>query len=239
MQTLFAMRRRLSILALGALLLLAGCGGMRTARGPLESRLEKSSCTPNADTLLVLLPGAYSHPDEFRREGFIQALNDNRLAVDAMLVDAHLGYYHAKTILDRLSQDVIVPARNNGYQSIWIVGISVGGFGGLLYAQTHPGDLAGLVTIAPYLGERALGADITNAGGLARWNGPLNAPPGSDPRKPDETQLWQWLRGYVGNTATFGARPPLYLGYGTDDRFVFSHGLLAAALPRELSLIHI
>ena len=233
MQTLFAMRRRLSILALGALLLLAGCGGMRTARGPLESRLEKSSCTPNADTLLVLLPGAYSHPDEFRREGFIQALNDNRLAVDAMLVDAHLGYYHAKTILDRLSQDVIVPARNNGYQSIWIGGISVGGFGGLLYAQTHPGDLAGLVTIAPYLGERALGADITNAGGLARWNGPLNAPPGSDPRKPDETQLWQWLRGYVGNTATFGARPPLYLGYGTDDRFVFSHGLLAAALPRE------
>ena len=233
MQPLFAIRRRLSILALGALFVLAGCGGMRTARAPLESKLEKSSCTPTADTLLVMLPGAYSHPDEFTREGFIQALNDNRLAVDAMLVDAHLGYYNARTILDRLNQDVIGPARNQGYKSIWIVGISVGGFGGLLYAQTHPGDLAGLVTIAPYLGERALGADIANAGGLARWNGPLEAPPGSDPRKPDETQLWQWLRGYVGNTATFGARPPLYLGYGTDDRFVFSHGLLAAALPRE------
>jgi len=233
MQTVFAFRHRLWILALGALLVVTGCGGLRAARAPLESRLEKSSCMPNADTLLVMLPGAYSHPDEFTREGFLQALNDNRLAVDAMLVDAHLGYYHGKSILDRLERDVMVPARAKGYKAVWIVGISVGGFGGLLYAQTHPGELAGIVTLAPYLGERALSADISNAGGLARWAGPLNDPPGSDPRTPNETQLWQWLRGYVGTTATFGPRPPLYLGYGTEDRFAFSHALLAAALPRE------
>ncbi|WP_409050528.1 alpha/beta hydrolase [Variovorax sp. 3319] len=217
--------------ALCAALLLVGCGGLRTAGTPLASTLEKSTCTPNADTLLVLLPGAYSHPDEFTREGFVKALNDNRLAVDVMLVDAHLGYYNNKTILDRLSKDVMAPARSNGYKSIWIAGISVGGFGGLLYAQTHPGELAGLVAIAPYLGERTLSLDIANAGGVARWTGPLGDPPGSDPRTPDETQLWQWLRGYVGTSATFGTRPPLYLGYGIDDRFAFSHRLLAAALP--------
>lgn len=224
-------RRPLLLLSFCAVLLVSGCGGMRTANTPLESTLEKSSCTPNADTLLVLLPGAYSHPNEFTREGFVKALGDNRLAVDAMLVDAHLGYYNNKTILDRLSKDVMAPARSKGYKSIWIVGISVGGFGGLLYAQTHPGELAGLVAIAPYLGERALSLDIANAGGVARWTGPLDAPPGSDPRTPSETQLWQWLRGYVGHSATFGARPPLYLGYGIDDRFAFSHRLLAAALP--------
>jgi len=231
MRIFFSARRHLPILALGAALGVTGCGSLRTAKAPLDRTLEQSSCTPNADTLIVLLPGAYSHPDEFEREGFVKALNDNRLAVDVMRVDAHLGYYNAKTILERLSQDVMVPARSLGYKAIWIVGISVGGFGGLLYAQTHPGELAGIVAIAPYLGERALGADIANAGGLARWTGPLGDPPGSDPRTPNETQLWQWLRGYVGATATFGARPPLYLGYGIDDRFAFSHRLLAAALP--------
>ncbi len=62
--------------------------------------------------------------------------------------------------------------------------------------------------------------------------GPLDAPPGSDPRTPNETQLWQWLRGRHGHSATLGARLPLYLGYGIDDdRFAFSHRLLAAALP--------
>jgi pimeloyl-ACP methyl ester carboxylesterase len=224
---------RILLAALCATVLATGCGGLRTAKVPLDTALEKSTCTPNADTLLVMLPGAYSHPDEFLREGFVGALNDNRLAVDVMRVDAHLGYYNSKTILERLSQDVMAPARSQGYKSIWIVGISVGGFGGLLYAQTHPGELAGLVTIAPYLGERGLSTDIANAGGIAHWTGPLGAPPGSDPRTPNETQLWQWLRGYVGTTATFGARPPLYLGYAFDGRFAFSHRLLAAALPAD------
>jgi len=226
-------RRLSTILALCAAIAIGGCGGLRSARAPLGSSLEKSSCTAHADTLLVLLPGAYSQPDEFVREGFVRALQDSRLAVDAMLVDAHLGYYNDRTILDRLEQDVIAPARAQGYKAVWIVGISIGGFGGLLYAQTHPGALAGLVTIAPYLGERTLAADIANAGGLARWTGPLGDPPGSDPRRPNETQLWQWLRGYAGRTAGFGARPPLYLGYGVDDRFAFSHRLLAAALPAD------
>ena len=150
MQTLSLLRHRLALL-LGAasLLLLAGCGGLRTAEAPLASTLEKSSCTRNADTLIVLLPGAYSAPEEFVREGFIDALNENRLAVDTLRVDAHMGYYRNKTILDRLAQDVITPARRQGYKAIWIAGISVGGFGGLLYAQTHPGDLAGLVVLAP------------------------------------------------------------------------------------------
>ena len=132
MRIFFSARRHLPILALGAALVVTGCGGLRTAKAPLDRTLEKSSCTPNADTLIVMLPGAYSHPDEFEREGFVKALNDNRLAVDVMRVDAHLGYYNNKTILDRLSEDVMAPARSKGYKSVWIVGISVGGFGGLL-----------------------------------------------------------------------------------------------------------
>ena len=200
-------------------MLVAACGGVRKATVPMATTLDKSNCARNIDTLLVMLPGAYSTPDEFTREGFVDAVRDARLAADVMLVDAHLGYYNNKTILERLSADVMAPARQQGYRHIWIVGISVGGFGGLLYAQTHPGELSGVVTLAPYLGERA--------------QSPLADPGEGIPRTPNETQLWQWLRGYVGFTQTAAPRPPLYLGYGVDDRFAFSHRLLAAALPAE------
>ncbi|MFS2100497.1 alpha/beta hydrolase [Variovorax sp. Varisp85] len=231
---LFSKRACLAALGLGAALLAVACGGVRKAVVPMATSLERSSCARGeVDTLLVMLPGAYSAPDEFAREGFVHAVQENRVAADVMLVDAHLGYYNDKTILDRLNADVVAPARSQGYRHLWFVGISLGGFGGMLYAQTHPGELAGLVTLAPYLGERALGTDIANAGGLARWNGPLVDPAASPPRTPNETQLWQWLRGYAGFTNTAGVRPPLYLGYGVDDRFAFSNRLLANVLPPE------
>lgn len=220
------------LVAIAACAFLAtACSGLRTRTVPMSTTLEKSTCTAHADTLLVMLPGAYSDPEEFVREGYVRAVTERRLAVDVMQVDAHLGYYNDGSIVDRLEQDVIAPARARGYRAIWIVGISIGGFGGLIYASAHPGDLAGLVTVAPYLGDRALSLDVANAGGLARWQGPLGAATG-DLRAQRETQLWQWLKGYAARPVAQD-HPPLVLGYGLDDRFAFSHRLLAAALPQD------
>lgn len=122
----------------------------------MYTQTEASRCALHADTLLVLLPGVYSHPDEFVREGFVQAANDARLAVDVVRVDAHLNYYQRNTFVERLRQDVFAPARAHGYRSIWIAGISLGGFGGLIYAKERPGDVTGVVTLAPYLDEPKL-----------------------------------------------------------------------------------
>ncbi|RYY82224.1 MAG: alpha/beta hydrolase [Comamonadaceae bacterium] len=216
-------------LPIACALLLGACGGLRPARVPLETSLDRAGCAARADTLLVLLPGAYSHPDEFVREGFVRAVQARRLAVDVMRVDAHLGYYSKGSFIDRLRTDVMTPARAGGYRRVWVVGISVGGLGGMVYAEAHPGEIDGLVVLAPYLGDRLLSADIANAGGLARWPGPLGNPAGDD-RSQRETRLWKWLQGYAASSPSAG-RPPLYLGYGVDDRFAFSHRLLAAALP--------
>ena len=142
----------LSLLAFGV----AGCASWRSADAPMYTQTDVSRCTLRADTLLVLLPGVYSHPDEFVREGFVQAVHDARLAVDVVRVDAHLNYYERKTFVARLHQDVIAPAQARGYRAIWIAGISLGGFGGLIYAKEHPSDVAGLVALAPYLGEAAI-----------------------------------------------------------------------------------
>ena len=181
-----------------------------------------------ADTLLVFLPGAYSDPQEFVTEGFVRQVREHHIAADVMLVDAHMGYYNNRTIVDRLEADVLVPARLKGYRAIWLVGISVGGFGALIHEELQPGSVAGIVVLAPYMGQRLLSTDIDVAGGLRAWRPPT----GPLPLEEMETRLWRWLQAY-GTTPLPPGRPPLYLGYGLDDRFVFSHKLLAAALPKD------
>ena len=215
-------------------LLGAGCAS-RPATVPMPTRFDAGACPAATDTLLVLLPGARSPIDEFEREGFIAAVRERGLAVDVVRADAHRAYYDASlAVVQRLREDVIAPARARGYRSIWIAGISLGGLGGVLYAQAHPADLAGLILIAPYLGERATATEIDNAGGLLRWQAPTGPlqPAQRESRESRDPALWRWLQDRAARPTDAGA-PPLYLGYGLDDRFAFNHRLLAAALPAD------
>ncbi|MEJ8851486.1 alpha/beta hydrolase [Variovorax rhizosphaerae] len=223
-------RRRGVAFALTACALLVGCAS-RAPVVPMAQQLDRSACPAQTDTLLVLLPGAYSDPAEFVREGYIDAVRERGLSVDVLRVDAHLGYYSNGVIIDRLRADVIAPAQAQGYGSIWIVGISIGGFGGMVYAEERPGELAGIVAIAPYLGERLIATGIDNAGGLARWRAPPVLPEMS-PRERRELRVWRWLQAYS-NEPPPSDHPPLWLGYGLDDRFAFSHRLLADALHAD------
>ncbi len=223
--------RCLAVFALAACALMAaGCASRKTV-APMAMQRDASACPAQTDTLLVLLPGAYSDPEEFVKEGFIDAVRKRRLAVDLLRVDAHLGYYSEEVIIDRLRADVIAPAQARGYRAIWIAGISLGGYGGMVYAEERPGELAGIVAIAPYLGERLIATGIDNAGGLARWRAqPLL--PEMSPFEKRELRVWRWLQAYSADPP-LGDHPPLWLGYGMDDRFAFSHRLLAAALPAD------
>ena len=194
---------------------------------PMPTALERSTCTANVDTLLVLLPGRGMLPAEFVREGFVAAVQERRLAVDVLRVDAHLGYYDNERIAPRLREDVVGPAQARGYRAIWLVGISLGGLGALVYAGERPADLAGVVTLAPYLGERAAIDEISAAGGLRDWPSPAMAAEADLGRR-----LWRSLKPYA-MAADPPGRPPLYLGYSLDDRLAPGHRLLAAALPGE------
>lgn len=223
--------RRRSALAYGiaSLLLpgaLTGCLPRRAITTPMESVFDQADAWQRADTLLVLLPGAFDQPADFIHEGFVKAVRGRRIAADIELLDAHTEYYMQQIIVERLLDEVVRPARAHGYRHIWLVGISLGGYGSLLFAKAHGALIDGVFAIAPYLGRRDLPAQIAAAGGLARWEPP------ADRSTPDafDIDLWRWLQGY---TSTPPDRPPLYLGYGTDDRFARSNAVLAAVLPHE------
>lgn len=192
----------------------------------METHLHSAVAGTRSDTLLVFLPGAFLQPEEFEHQGFVSAVRTHGYAADVMLVDANVSYYYDQTFVQRLSESVLAPARHRGYQSIWLVGISIGGFGALTHELLQPGLVEGIVVLAPYLGRRPLGAEIHKAGGLRVWQKPEGPPPDQE----IDRKLWPFLQRYV-SPETAAEMPPLYLGYGLADRFAPNHRLLADALP--------
>ena len=98
---------------------------------PLDTALAKEHLHAEADTLLVLLPGADTQPDEFAREGFGDATG-RAPGWRSTCCGPTRTSATTTTRQDRrrLSDDVVAPARSRGYRAIWLVGISLGGFGG-------------------------------------------------------------------------------------------------------------
>jgi pimeloyl-ACP methyl ester carboxylesterase len=237
-------RQALLAAASGALLGLGGCQLLpRKPVTPMPLLRQPGPGPARAETLVVMLPGAYSLPQEFVDEGYVRALRAGAGAgarADVWIADAHLGYFNDRSVLRRLRDDVIAPARAQGYKRLWLVGISLGGFGALAYASAHGRDpntgVDGVLAVAPYVGSRRLQGEMIAAGGPEAWADaqPANAPDPSQATSPDEGEraLWRWLA-----RPPAGA-PPVYLGYGTDDRLADGHRLLAGVLsPTRVSTV--
>ena len=211
-----------SVLAAAALSQLSGCAFFPAVKAKLDIVEVGSSCTPAPATLYVFLPGRYDAPQDLITNGFVRAINERHLNADIAIPDLGFGYYLARTAVDRLHQDVIMPARVKGYRNIRLVGISVGGLGALLYAQEHPGLVDELVLLAPYLGESKIHQEIARAGGLGRWD------PGQWTAEDYERTTWAWLKNRQEDV-----KPGITLGYGVNDGFATSNRLLAAVLPEN------
>lgn len=208
-----------------AALALAACVGPMAAPTPLRS-LEYASPTSPAKCLFVLLPGMGDRAASFEAKGFVEELRAHGLSADIRATDATFGYYMRGTFLDRLAADVIEPAKSRGYEEIWIAGPSMGGFGSLFYTRAHPADIAGVLAIAPFLGDDDVIAEIRAAGGLKNWQ----PPPRVEQMDRDNYQreLWRWLQAV---TQGRESAPPIYLGYGTSDKLGPADEILRAELP--------
>lgn len=174
-----------------------------------------------APTHIVCLPGAYNTSEDFLSSGFDTRVTDRGLPIDLLFVDVESRYLGDRRPLDQLKHDVVLPARAQGYESIWLAGISLGGFMALDYAASYPEDLDGLCLLAPYLGNRLLTTEI--ACGSAPAARTAGNPAGSD----EERRIWRFIQ------AQHSDSRPLYLGYGREDRFAESHRLMAETLPPD------
>src|SRR6266516_2850783 len=117
------------------------------------------------DILIIFLPGLGDVAEEFEVRGFVNAVADSGLPADALAVDAHYGYYARRSIIDRLAHDIVLPARRRGYRELWLVGISMGGFGALSYLVHHVQHVERAVVLAPYLGEAKLIRELADVQG--------------------------------------------------------------------------
>jgi hypothetical protein len=173
------------------------------------------------DVLLIMLPGAMHKPEDMIREGFIVALRERGLPVSVVVADAHDGYYLDRNIVERLTEDIVIPARELGYRNVWLMGISLGGLGALMCAREHREHVQGVIVLAPYLGAPGTLHEVVRAGGLKMWQ------PGELAPTDDERHVLSWLK----TSGADGSIPPIYLCYGEQDRFISASVLLRDCLP--------
>lgn len=202
--------------------LVAGCFS-----APVPMRSLKYELQPKAKCLVVFLPGAGDTAEAFEQEGFVDIMRQSGLSLDVVAANATLGYYLKGTMRERLPVDVVLPAQKaGGYQQTWVMGMSMGGFGSLFYAQHHVGEIDGVFAMAPYLGRESLAKEIRAQGGLAQWQAPAKEQTTEDNY---QVQLWRWLQA-VSTGKEPG--PQLFVGWGTEDSLGAADEVLGNALPK-------
>jgi enterochelin esterase-like enzyme len=166
---------------------------------------------------LVMLPAAYSTPEDFVTAGFIRAVRERRLEIDLVFAALELVHVTDQSVLARLRAEYILPARQRGV-AVWLGGISLGGYLALCYAERHAAELAGLCLFAPYLGSHLITTQIEQSRGVAHWR------PGEVTDDDDERRVWRFIKALRTSSLS------VHLGLGREDRFAGRHRLMAAAL---------
>lgn len=172
-----------------------------------------------AETLTILLPGALHGPEDFMREGFVDAVRNRGIDMDLLLAELQFDHVAGEQALPQLHASLIEPSLAAGYRHIWLVGISIGGYVAMGYADQYPGCVEGLFLMAPYPGNRMTTNEIAAAGGILSWQ------PGDLAEDDTERRNWRWLQSHEKSSIE------VHLGYGTEDRFAPGHEMMAEALP--------
>ncbi len=209
-------------LALPALLA-AGClAPFRSATPAPMPSLEVTRAAAATPCTAILLPGTWDRPRHFVRHGFGALALERGASLDLVAADAHMGYYRDRSVVIRLHEDFVAPLRARG-ERVWLVGISLGGVGALLYAAEHAEEVAGLVLLSPFPGDPELLDEIRRAGGPLAWKPPAALGPEDWQRR-----VWKYLQEWH---AQQGPKPEIYLAYGDSDDFAPGIELMAGLLP--------
>jgi pimeloyl-ACP methyl ester carboxylesterase len=223
-----------SVLRLGASISERFLGGYVAKPDPAKPLVaEWHWATPgeHGQRLFVFLPGRRDRASDFGRRGFITLAQRRILGLDCVAVDATLGYYVNGSLAGRLQREIIDPARAVGYREIWLVGVSMGGLGAFFHERAYPGEVNGLILLAPFLGDdQKLFAEIDAAGGAATWACSQPAPAEKPKKSEFQRELWRFL----GRLPLDQARQlQIWIAYGDADRLLPGIERLRNVVPPE------
>jgi pimeloyl-ACP methyl ester carboxylesterase len=206
-------------------LVVAGC----VARGDPSQPIPVATVAAKqaATRLVVVLPGRADDLDRLQGSGMADAIHAVWPDADVVFAEVTLDFYKQGDAPKRLRDEVIEPARARGYSSIWLAGASMGGMGTLLYDAQYPGELDGMLLLAPYLGDYDLLEEIDHAGGVLRWDGGPSQGFTVDSWQRD---LWRYIK-VLANDPRRSER--IWLAYGDDDRLRKAMPLLIPALHKQ------
>jgi pimeloyl-ACP methyl ester carboxylesterase len=228
---IFPVRRFLWLsVALLTVTLLSACPSPGDARGPIATELVPSVVAQRDRVLVIVLPGRGDDVARLRKVGIAEAVQKAWPEADVLLTGVTMAHYFSGRMPERLHDEVVAPARQRGYRQVWLLGASLGGMGTVLYDRRYPGEMDGLVLLAPYLGEHKLQDEITAAGGLAHWQPPMPAPEAINADNAQQ-EIWRHLKSWTDTRAARGHH--VWLAYGDSDGLKSALPLLAPLLPEQ------
>ena len=183
-----------------------------------------SSISNTKRALVVLFPGFGGEGIYYEQQGCIEAMRERGFDADILILNVKPRIYIENEIIEMMKTEIISPAKALGYKHIYLVGISMGGHGVLLYVTKYPEDIDAVLILSPFIsGPRQTNA-IIEAGGIENWE---HCPfVGWD----QACRLWQALKVYTSDPERCSN---IFLGYGTEDVFVKECRVLAGLLPPE------
>jgi pimeloyl-ACP methyl ester carboxylesterase len=201
---------------------IAACDALRPLQTPIPLRFYEGSMS-RTDELVIFLPGLGDDMEAFERAGFIDLLRRSSRPMDAIVADAHFGYYLDGSFLDRIYEDILLPYENAGYSRFFLVGVSLGGFGSIHLKQSLGDRISGIVLLAPFLGEEGLIDEIEKAGGVRDWRKQLSHEPEREER------VWLWIDELI-EPGSDRIRSAI-VAFGAKDKFESGGRLLARSIP--------
>jgi len=185
----------------------------------MRTLVEKAVPGARPTLLIALLCGSYCEPEDLVREGFADSVRAHGIEAEIALAQMRVAWFADGSVVRRIRESIVQPARGRGIERIWLGGISIGALACVCYAARHEEDLAGIVLISPYPATREVLREMDAARG--EWKPVI-------PSEGDlEREAWLWL-----GTSREG-RLPVHCYFGSQDRFVEGQRRIARALPRE------
>jgi pimeloyl-ACP methyl ester carboxylesterase len=206
---------------------LGGCFAIGNSAIPIPTISVVAPRPTSERTLVIVLPSFGNDATDLKDRGVAEAIQSAWPQADVLLTSATYAYYRDGKLVPRLRDEIVGPALHQGYHRLWLAGGSMGGMGALLYEREHPGELAGIVLLAPFLGSNSLLKEIRAAGGPRSWDpGPLPSEMNADNY---QRQVWKMVKGWAEHPEL--ARR-VWLASGASDHLIEDVRLLAPELPK-------